>query len=183
MVRRRAKPLLLCVAMLAGCNFEAVPIGSQAGDAALSAPTQDEQLATYGELLEGTWRGVPDVKTILYEDRVGVILRWMPDADPPRSGTLDIRCVDDGVDCLPGGRLFRYSLYEIRDQTRVKGALEVAENMGQVEGLATLELTFQGAELVTLVASAGSPVIPFVTISGTFVKDPPPVVVPPSPGR
>lgn len=176
-MRRGSQPLLLCAALLAGCNFEAVPIGTE-GQSSQPELTEDEKLALYGEHLQGTWRGVPIAETLFDMRLVGLVLRWMPDADTPRSGTLDIQCVNDGVECLRGS--FRYSLYELTDDDTVKGALELSASMGQVQGLASLELTFQGADDVSLVAAASAVPFgfPFVRLSGIFTKDPAPVVVP-----
>jgi hypothetical protein len=118
-LRRLSQLLLLSVATLAGCNFDAVPIGPP-GDAGDRQRTEDEKLAMFGLRLAGTWRGRATITTFISEEPdVYFVLEWTPDSDPARSGQLSIHCVPGAADCMRvagAGALFRYSLYEISDQ-------------------------------------------------------------------
>jgi hypothetical protein len=162
--------LLLSVTMLAGCNYDAVPIGAPPEP---GPPTEDDKLNEFGSELAGTWRGLATIEAFPFETRETLfILIWMPDTDPPRSGTLIVRCQPGAANCAPtgpGALEFRYSLYEMTDQGSVKGAIELVEN-GMVTALGTLALAPSGSGLSFF--AAGPPPFSFASLSGNnFTKD------------
>lgn len=182
MLRRLGQLLLLSVATLAGCNFDAVPIGASTdGDAGSRPLTEDERLAIFGRDLAGTWRGLATFQTFVFDAQViYFLLEWMPDADSPRSGELSIRCVPGAANCTPVGPgiiEFHYSLYEMPEQGHVKGAAELLDDNGMVTALGTLDLKLYGSELSFF--ASGPPPFIFASMFGmSFTKDPPPPLVP-----
>jgi hypothetical protein len=175
-LRRLGQLLLLSVATLAGCTFDTVPIGPPADDAGVRPRTEDEVLKMFGLELAGSWRGLADMQTLLFDQRVYLLLVWTPDLNQPRSGQLSISCVQGAADCTPTGTgvlQFTYNLYEVTDQGSVKGALELYEDEEGMTALGTLELTPKGAELSLY--AAGPPPFLFASLAGNFMKEPPPV--------
>jgi hypothetical protein len=181
-LRRLSQLLLLSVATLAGCNFDAVPIGPP-GDAGDRQRTEDEKLAMFGLRLAGTWRGRATITTFISEEPdVYFVLEWTPDSDPARSGQLSIHCVPGAADCMRvagAGALFRYSLYESSDQGNARGAIELLDE-GEFSALGTLDLKLSGSELSFI--ARGPPTFLFAGLSGKFTQDPLPAPSAPDAG-